>query len=329
MPHAICICSKHAPSTRDLVGTEAEEFRGNYSMSESEDEIIRQHARMEWSAAAPGWKKYGKEMFKWLAPVSDQLIRSAGISTGQTVLDVATGTGQPALTIAKIVGPNGKVVGVDVSREMLEIAKEEAAYQGLTNMVNFQVVKDETLSMFSDNTFDSVVCRNGLMFMPDPIKALKAFLRVLKQGGKASVTVWSSPEKSPVMEVVMKTISKHVPSDTSRRLAGPSPGAAPGGPFSIPSVDMLRDYFLKAGFSTFNAEIIEVTVAQTDTAEQLWQGMTEVTGFLVLLLSRLPDEKKLAIKNDVIDSLSKIFPSGGPVKFTGELILGTGTKPAQ
>lgn len=295
-------------------------------MSKSKDEIIRDNARIEWNAAAPGWKKYGKDMFKWLAPVSDQLIRSAGITSGQTVLDVATGTGQPALTIAKIVGPNGKVVGVDLSPEMLEIAKQEAAYLGLSNVAVFQVVNDESLSIFSDNTFDSVVCRNGLMLMPDPVKALKAFLRVLKPGGKAAVTVWGSPEKSPVMGVVMKTISKHVPSDMSPRSAAPS---ASGGPFSIPSVDMLRDYFLKAGFSTFNAEKIEVTVAQTDIAEQLWQAMTEVTGFLVILISKLPDEKKLAIKNDVIDSLGKIFPSGGPVKFTGELILGTGTKSNQ
>ena len=79
---------------------------------------------MEWSAAAPGWKKYGKDMFKWMAPISDQLIKSAGISIGQTVLDVATGTGQPALTIAKIVGQNGKVIGVDLSPEMIETAKE-------------------------------------------------------------------------------------------------------------------------------------------------------------------------------------------------------------
>ncbi|HYZ60368.1 MAG TPA: hypothetical protein VE544_11980 [Nitrososphaeraceae archaeon] len=92
---------------------------------------------------------------------------------------------------------------------------------------------------------------------------------------------------------------------------------------------MLRSYFLKAGFSDFNAERIEVTIAQTDTAEEFWQGMTEVTGFLVILLSKLPDEKKLAIKNDVIESLNKIFPSGSPVKFTGELLLGTGTKPSQ
>jgi SAM-dependent methyltransferase len=181
--------------------------------------------------------------------------------------------------------------------------------------------------MFSDNTFDSVVCRNGLMFMPDPVKALKAFLRVLKPRGKASVTVWGSPDKSSVMSIVMETISKHVP-DISPRLTAPSPGT-PGGAYSIANVDMLREYFLKAGFSNFNDQKIEVTVAQTDTAEQFWQGMIKVTGFLVLLLSKLPDMKKQAIKNDVIESLNKMFPSGSPVRFTGELILGTATKPAQ
>jgi ubiquinone/menaquinone biosynthesis C-methylase UbiE len=290
----------------------------------TEDEM-RHHAQMEWNAAAPGWKKYGKDMLKWMAPVSDQLIRSTGITSGQTVLDVATGAGQPALTIAKVVGPNGKVIGVDLSPEMLEVAKEEAAYQGLTNVV-FQVVKDESLSMFSDNTFDSVVCRNGLMFMPDPVKALNAFLRVLKPKGKASVTVWGSPDKSPIMGVVMKTISRHFPDLKLPPTAAPG---TPGGAFSIPTVDMLHDYFLKAGFSDFNAEKNEVTVAQTDTAEQFWQGMTEVNGFLVILLSKLPEEKKQAIKSDAIESLRKISPSGGPVKFIGELILGTGSKSNQ
>ena len=288
----------------------------------TEDEM-RHNAQMEWNAAAPGLKKnYGKDMLKWMGPVSDQLIRSTGITSGQTVLDVATGAGEPALTIAKVVGPRGRVIGVDLSPEMLGLANERAVSQSITNVV-FQVVKDETLSMFHDNTFDSVVCRNGLMFMPDPVKALKAFLRVLKPKGKASVTVPGSPDKAPVMEVVMKTVSKHVPD-----MKLPTPGT-PGGPFSIPSVDILSDYFLKAGFSDFNAEKIEVTAAHTDTAEELWQGMTEVIGFLVILLSKLPNEKKLAIKNDAIESLRKIFPSGGPVKSTGELILGTGTKPDQ
>ena len=72
---------------------------------------------------------------------------------------------------------------------------------------------------------------------------------------------------------------------------------------------------------------LKFTVALTDTAEQLWQGMAEVIGFLVLILSKLPDEKKLAIKNDVIESLSEIFSSSGPLKLTVELILGTAIKP--
>jgi len=84
------------------------------------------------------------------------------------------------------------------------------------------------------------------MLMPDPVMALKAFLRVLKPLGKDSVTVWGTPEKSSIMSIVMKTISRHVP-DTSPRLAAPSPGT-PGGMFGIPTVDMLRGYFLKAGF---------------------------------------------------------------------------------
>jgi SAM-dependent methyltransferase len=277
---------------------------------------------MEWKAAAPGWKKYEKEMLRSMGPVSDQLIKSAGITSGQAVLDVATGGGEPALTIAKIVGSAGKVVGVDLSSEMLQIAKQRAASEGLTNVV-FEVVEDESLSMFQDNAFDSVVCRNGLMFMPDPVKALKAFLRVLKPRGKASVTVWGSPDKAPVMSIVTKIVSKYVP-----EMKPPPPGTL-GGPFSIPSVDMLRGYFSKAGFSNFGATVTEATGVQTDTVEQFWQGMSEVVGFLVILLSKLPDEKRQAIRNDVIQSLHNMFPSGGPVKFTGELILGTGTKPHQ
>ena len=77
----------------------------------------------------------------------------------------------------------------------------------------------------------------------------------------------------------MKTISKHVPPDLEKQPPTVAPSDNPRGAFSISSADMLRDYFLKTGFSNFNADKIKVTVAQTDTAELLWQGMTEVTGF--------------------------------------------------
>ena len=87
--------------------------RSTFSVTSADE--IRQLSRIEWNAAAPGWKKYGTNIFDATHPVSDQLIRSPGIASGQTVLDVATGAGEPALTIAKIVGPQGRVVGVDLS----------------------------------------------------------------------------------------------------------------------------------------------------------------------------------------------------------------------
>ncbi|MFQ5762402.1 MAG: hypothetical protein ACE5PO_05140, partial [Candidatus Bathyarchaeia archaeon] len=155
--------------------------------------------------------------------------------------------------------------------------------------------------------------------VPDPAKALRAFLRVLKPKGKASVTVPGAPEKTPFMSIPMKAIAKHVPGFK------PPPPGAPGF-FAIPSLDMLRELFLKAGFSNFTGQVIESgQVVQVDSAEEYWQMITEIAGVLALVFTKLPEEKKQAIKNEVIVTLKNMFPSG-PVQLGGEAILGTGTK---
>ena len=278
---------------------------------------VRQRARLEWKIAAPGWKKWEKEQLSQMQPMSEQLVQSAGIVPGHYVLDVATGTGEPALTIAKLVGPQGRVVGVDISPEMLELAKERGNSQGLNN-VTFQVIQDENLSEFQDATFDAVVCRLGLMLMPDPIKALRAFLRVLKPGGKASVTVVGSPEKSPVYTVPMKALAKNIPD-----FKPPPPGTP--GLFAIPSLQALRELFLKAEFSNFTGQVTEVGY-RTESAEEYWQVVTEVVGVFTLVFAKLTEEKKQAIKGEVITTVKNMFPSG-PVELQAEAILGTGTKP--
>ena len=288
-------------------------------MASMNPDEVKQRAQLEWNLAAPGWKKWDQQLMSGMQSASDQLIQQAGIAPGQSVLDVATGTGEPALTIAKIVGSQGKVVGVDLSPEMLEVAKARAASQGLTN-VSFQVNEDENLSAFQDSTFDAVVSRLGIMLMPEPIKALGGFRRVLKPNGKAAVAVWGAPERTPFLAVPIKSVFKHIPD-----IKPPRPGT-PGGPFGIPSVDMLRDIFTKAGFLNFNYQITEIVPVSANSAEEYWQMMNELTGPIILLLSKLPDEKKQAIRNDVIESLRGLFPSG-PVKPKGELIVGSGTKP--
>jgi len=114
---------------------------------------------------------------------------------GYSGLDMATGTGEPALTIAKIVGAGGRVVGVDLSPDMLEVARERIASQEIEN-VTFQLNDDDNLPAFPDDSFDAAVCRFGLIFMPNPVAVLRGIRRILKPGRKASASVWGPPERA-------------------------------------------------------------------------------------------------------------------------------------
>jgi SAM-dependent methyltransferase len=154
--------------------------------------------------------------------------------------------------------------------------------------------------------------------LPDPVKALRAFLRVLKSGGKASVVAAGAPEKSPLYTVPIKALAKHIPDFKT-----PPPGTP--GLFAIPSVQALRELFLKAEFSNFTGQVVEGSVG-VESAEEYWQMGTEITGVLALVFAKLPDEKKQAIRDEVIATVKNMFPSG-PLELKIETVLGTGTKP--
>ena len=246
------------------------------------------------------------------------LVRNAGIKPGYSVLDLACGTGEPSLSIAKIVGPSGRVVGVDIAPGMLAVARERMTSQGLKN-VTFQVNEHDDLPALQDSSFDAAVCRLGLMFMPDPVRMLKAIRRVLKPGGKASVVVWGPPEKAPFFTIPMKAVSKHLPD------LKPVPPGTPGGPFGIPSQEMLGGFFSKAGFSNYNSQTADVSVFDAKSPEEYWEAATETAGPIVLLLSNMSPEKKKLVREELIQTLRDKFPSG-PVRLGGEAIVGTGTK---
>ncbi len=288
-------------------------------MSTVELDEIKQRQRTEWNAAAPGWRKWGSRFLPNLQPLADMLIRNAGIKPGDAVLDMATGTGEPALTIAKVVGPKGRVVGLDLSPAMLAVAMERAVAKGLTN-VAFHANEHDNLPALQDNSFDAAVCRLGLMFMPDPVRMLESIRRVLKPKGKVSVAVWGPPEKAPFFTTSMKVLAKYVPD------IKPVPPGTPGSPFGIPSQEMLGNIFGKAGFSNFNSQTTQVMVIQDASPEEYWETMTESAGPLVALMAKMPVEKRNMIRDDVVQTLRNMFPTGS-VRLGGEAIVGTGTKP--
>ena len=128
--------------------------------------------RQQFDGAAPGWGKWWKIFEKGAQNLSDLMIDLADVSSGHRVLDIATGIGEPAVTAARRVGPTGHVDATDISQQMLMLANERAAKLDLKNLV-FRQTDAETLE-FPAGTFNSVLCRWGLMFFPDLTGVLKS-----------------------------------------------------------------------------------------------------------------------------------------------------------
>src|SRR5262249_1592288 len=152
------------------------------------------------------YRKFIQVMYK---PVTDALVEDAGVRQGHSVLDVATGPGEPALSITDVIGPTGAVAGVDAAPAMIEVARRKAERMRLTN-ATFQVAAADNLP-FEAQTFDSVICRFGAMFFPSPVDSLRELVRVLKPAARMALAVWSVLERNPFQHVVSDVVGKHIP----------------------------------------------------------------------------------------------------------------------
>ena len=186
---------------------------------------IRDVQRAAWSGLSAGWEKWDSVIMDQLGPVGTAIIERLDIADGQQHLDIAAGTGEPGLTVAKF-APRGHVVLTDLAAEMLDIATRRANVQGITNFETKVCSADDL--PFGDATFDSISVRFGYMFFPDVAKATAEFARVLKSGGRLCSSVWVKPEENPWTTIVMQAIA------TEAVLAPPDPdgpicsGALPG-----------------------------------------------------------------------------------------------------
>jgi ubiquinone/menaquinone biosynthesis C-methylase UbiE len=157
---------------------------------------FKRNIRTEWRSAAGGWRK-------WLHVVrprragcgTAKLVELAELQPSTSVLDVGGGYGEPSLTAARTVGPRGRVVCTDISPEMLAVARERAVDAGLAN-VEF-VTRDAEELEFDEESFDAVLSRATLMFLPDVPGTLKRLHGFLKSGGRLAASVWGP---QPVVE---------------------------------------------------------------------------------------------------------------------------------
>jgi len=268
-----------------------------------------------WRASAPFWEKHRETIRQMFAPVSQALIDDAEIGCGQSVLDIATGPGEPALTVAARIGPAGKVVGIDPAPEMVDAARRAAVTLGLNN-AQFEVGSADHLP-FAAGAFDAVISRFGVMFFPSPVDGVREMLRVLKPGRKLALAVWHFADRNPFHYVLSRVMERFVDSPP------PAPDAPDAFRFAAPG--KLLDVLAEAGAVAPSERILQFKIEAPFSVEDFWKLRSEMSEKLREKLATLSKEQRGEVKRQMLEALREYTTESG-VSFPAEVLIVSGLK---
>ena len=274
---------------------------------------IRDGQRGAWAGLSAGWEKWDSVIMDQLGPVGTAMIERLGIAGDQQHLDIAAGTGEPGLSVARL-APEGHVVLTDLAAEMLEIAARRANAQGITNFETRVCSADDL--PFADAAFDSISVRFGYMFLPDLATATAEFARVLKPGGRVCSSVWAKPEDNPWATIATQAIAAEVV----------VPPADPDGPnmFRCAAPGYVGALYEAAGLR----EVAEWTVGVelvTRSPAQYWEMISEHVSLAVAALQQADGPARKRIASAVIARVSA-YEQDGKVRVPGLARCIVGTK---
>ena len=278
-------------------------------------EEFRDRVRRDWDDAetVAAWRKWSRSNFDTFGAVTRALVSAAGASPGQAILDLASGSGQPALALAAAVAPGGHVTATDLSAGMLAVAEENAQRAGLANL-RFRQAMAESLP-FPDRTFDRVTCRFAAMFFADPVGAMRECRRVLLPGGRAAFVVWGSPQQ-PFFGMTAGVLRRFV------IIPEPEPDAPSVFRFAAPGT--LSDVMREAGFRPVQEEAMRISCERMGTPEDFWQEFQEVAAPFRPLISRLAPEKRAELDAGVMAAM-RPYHSGDRLRFHVDVNMAVGT----
>ena len=273
---------------------------------------LKDKQRRHWDDVADGWGTWLEWTQRNFAPVTDWLRDALRWQPGARVLDVACGSGFPSLIIAAEVAPAGSVLAADLSHRMLTVAAAAADAANLRN-ITFRLMDAEELDLASAS-FDIAVNTYGLMFCPEPARAIAEARRVLVPGGRFGVVVWDDPAKSPYFSVITDVAVKEI------GFRPPAPGGP--GPFRFADADGLAALMREGGFSDVRVESCpcEFRCASADeycrmVGELAWKAR----------MAELSSEQRARFQKRV-DEASRRFASGGELHLIATSLCVAGVK---
>ena len=270
-----------------------------------------------WQVSARYWDKYRTLIAQIFAPLTSGLIEEAQIGIGQNVLDVGGGTGEPSLTISRIVGPKGSVTYTDPVAGMVETAQAEASRLSLAN-IHFRQCSADDLP-FADRTFDVAVGRLSAMFFVDPATAVREALRVIREDGYVSFVVWGPKEANPFFSAVTDVIDQFV------EVPPQDPDAPETFRFAAPG--KLVGVLENAGAKNVIERRLNFQIEAPISFEQFWELRTEMSGTLRDKIARLTPTQRPTVKCAVADAVQRYFVRG-TMSFAAEALIVSGRKSA-
>jgi ubiquinone/menaquinone biosynthesis C-methylase UbiE len=274
-------------------------------------------------SANPDWNSFGRANAsqKWRrqsaamgSEMTRAIVEAAAVAPGMRVLDIACGTGEPAISLAALLADAGEVVGVDLAPAPLMIAAERADQRRLTN-TRFQQADAHELP-FPDESFDCITSRLGVMFFSDRRRALAEMHRVLRPGGRATLLVWG-PIEQPYFDTTVGTVLRMLPAavmpESGRKM------------FELGREGLLVRALRESGFSGAEERLVTVPWTWLGTPEEVWEYFQDVAAPFVPLLHSIPAARRGEIDAEVLRAITRYY-DGTSIKFTATVNIAVAVK---
>jgi ubiquinone/menaquinone biosynthesis C-methylase UbiE len=285
-------------------------------MTTQDSQQIIEDQRPDWNRVAGAWEKWDRLFEEQAGYLNHRLVADARLRQGHAVLDVGSGTGYPAILAAQTVGASGSVTGIDLAGDMLAVAQRKAKRLGLLN-VTFRT-GDATTLPFETASFDAVISRFCLMFLPDVPKASTEIARVLKPNRWFAVMVWTSPERNPRIGLSMAAMKQVFD------LPPPDPTAP--GIFRLAKPGELAGMLQEAG-------LVDITEQEFlaewsyESPEHYYSTMMEIAAPVQNLMAGCSDSQRQEVKRLIIEAASA-NRQGDRITFPIAVRVVAGRKPA-
>lgn len=279
------------------------------------DDVKQQleEVRAEWAGRGDHWDDRADQVAEMADKLNLPLIQAADIKSGHRVIDLATGAGEPAISVARTVGSDGHVSATDLVPEMLKGAQRRVEAQGFYNF-DFQIADMASLPHDS-NSYDRAICRFGLMFSPQKQQAVNEVFRVLKPGGRVAYMVWGEAEDNTLFTAVRDAAIEVFGAD--------NPLLEFDLPFSMSTPGTLKKVLNDAGFEDVRETSI-IRDSEVPVGKPFWGPMVDMTA------GRPRDaadpEMREAFDQDVERRFADMI-AGDKYQLRLHAIIGSGVKP--